>query len=66
MNEYHVELLNVAGQPLAGASFPAQSAKEAEEEARALALMHDWAVTARLHRKGGLVAPWTIDLGRAS
>jgi hypothetical protein len=49
---YSVQLLDAAGESMAGASFAEPSDEAAEDEARALALLHDWCVRARLRAKG--------------
>lgn len=61
--EYSIQLLDPSGMPSAGASFPAASDGEAEDEARALALMHDWARRATLLHKGS-GRTWTIQVGQ--
>lgn len=59
--EYSIHLLDGNGMPSAGASFPAASDLAAEDEARALALMHEWARRATLLRKCD-GHKWTIQI----
>lgn len=59
--EYSVQLLDTWGEGMAGASFTAPDNDAAEDEARALAIIHDWCVRARLHCKPSQ-HEWTIEI----
>lgn len=60
-DEYSVQLLDAAGEPMAGASFTEPSDDAAEDEARALALFHDWCRRVRLLAKAS-GRSWTIEI----